>query len=375
MQTLRTGGRTLVWLVVVLLLFIGISYTVAPDAPEEFPDFVSDSPSPTGVKAFYTYMDNQTGTVNRWDHSPELLTGEDDNQLLIMVEPSFTPNTKEMEEYISFMESGNTILLLKTNPDGMFGIETVPAQSESGTVTNQNGNDHKADLNSTFRIDSNKDSNIVLRDDAGVIAAERDLGIGKLITAVSPEWITNGKILEQDHLELIFYLIQTGNERWEAIYFDEYLHESEHAPAITTLYPGWMLVLGFQVILLTIVWLMHQGKRFGPVIEPREETVRFSYERIRALAAWYQRGNRYIDSLRIQADYLKLRLQERWGIPYYKDWSDIKEHIERKMDTEQDMDTFFNGLTYVLRQDRISKKTYLSWAKQIDRLRKEVEEG
>ncbi|WP_245183525.1 DUF4350 domain-containing protein [Lentibacillus salicampi] len=374
MQTSKTGRRTLLWLVVVLLLFIGISYMFVPDTPEEYPGFVSESPSPTGVKAFYTYMDDQFGAVNRWDRSPEQLTEKGGNQLLMMIGPSFTPNSKEMDEYISFLESGNTILLMKENPDGMFGVETVPVQGdETGSITDQDGDGYQADLRSAFRIDPATHDNVLVYDNAGAIAVESTFGKGRLITSTAPEWMTNESILEQDHLELVLSLTQTTE--WDTVYFDEYMHGSGNAPAITTLYPDWLLVLAFQAILLTTLWLMFKGKRFGSVIKPREETVRFSDERIQALAAWYQRGNRYRDALRLQADYLKRLLQERWGIPYYKDWPDIHEQLERKTAAGPEMETFIDELANVLHQDHVSKKTYLSWSKRIDRLRKEVEEG
>ncbi|WP_010530895.1 DUF4350 domain-containing protein [Lentibacillus jeotgali] len=373
MHSRITSRRALIWLAAVLLLFIGISYIIAPDTPKEYPAFVSESPSPTGVKAFYTYMDNQTGAVNRWRHSPELLTGRGNNQLLIMVEPSFTPGTEEMEDYMAFMESGNTILLLKTNPDGMFGTETVPAQDASGDITDQNENVSTAEINSAFRLNPSNNDNILLKDEAGAIATKSTFENGALITAVAPEWMMNAKILEQDHLELILSFVHAGNTGWETVYFDEYLHRSNNAPSLTALYPYWILVLGFQAVLFAALWLWFQGKRFGPVKVPREETVRFSDERIQALAAWYQRSRQYRDSLQIQADYLKMLLQERWGIPYYKNWVDIQEQLDQKAEAGPDMKNDIDGLTNVLQKERIDKKTYMSWSKRINRLRKEVE--
>ena len=77
--------------------------------PKDYPAYVSDSPSPTGVKAFYTYLNKEMGSVNRWTHPPNLLPASDENQLLVMVEPSIIPDTEEMEAYIHFMKTGNTI--------------------------------------------------------------------------------------------------------------------------------------------------------------------------------------------------------------------------------------------------------------------------
>ncbi|GGJ94530.1 hypothetical protein GCM10007063_16280 [Lentibacillus kapialis] len=373
MQTRTTSKRSLIWLAAALLLFISINYAATPETPERYPAYVSDSPSPTGIKAFYTYMDNQTNAAERWHHPPDLLERQDNNRLLIMVEPSFIPATEEMQNYISFMESGNTILLLNTNPEGMFDIETLTGQENSGSVMGQEGNEYAADINSTFRLDTNNVDDVLLNDNVGAIAVEKTFEKGKLITAVAPEWITNENILEQDHLELILSLVRSQTE-WETIYIDEYIHSSKNAPSLTTVYPDWLLVIGFQAILFAVIWLWFKGKRFGPMVIPREETVRFSDERIQALAAWYQKNKLYIDSLQGQADYVRLLLQERWGISYHKDWSTIQEQLESKLVSDLDVKQFINGLLNVLHQRRISKKTYVSWSKKIDQLRKEVEE-
>ncbi|WP_100011751.1 DUF4350 domain-containing protein [Lentibacillus sediminis] len=372
MNTSKTGRRALPGLIAVLLLFIGISYIAAPEKLEEYPAFVSESPAPAGVKAFYTYLDRELAAVERWTQTPELLPEDDGGRTLVMVGPSFVPDSRGMMSYVSFMEAGNTILLLKTNPADMFGIETMSVQQPSSSVTDQNGNTYQADVQSMFRIDSQNEENVLLSDQAGVIAVEKDYGSGRLITAVTPEWLTNENILKNDHLELAFSLLPADQN---ALYFDEYVHGSGNAPALTTVYPQWMLVLALQAILLAIIWLWYHGKRFGPVVEPREASVRFSDERIQALAAWYLRGRRYRDALAIQVDYVKLLLQERWGIPYYKEWPEIADQLKRKTTLEGDMGQFLYDLSHVLNQENISKKTWKTWSKKIDKLREEVEEG
>lgn len=350
-----------------------------PKQPADYPDFVSNSPAPTGSKAFYTYLHNEKVPAKRWSHAPALLNKADEHQLLIMVEPSFTPNKETMNQYISFMEAGNTILLLKNNPDGMFGLETEPATAENGEgpIKDETEASYKAEKSSPFRIITDEKEADLLHDNDGSIAAKKSYHDGELITAVEPDWITNDKILEDDHLPLLFSILEEGNQHWDTIYFDEYIHGAENASSITALYPNWLLILGFQAVLFAIIGLWYQGKRFGPISVPREETIRFSNERIKALAAWYQRGKLYHDSLTKQASYIRLLMQEHWGIPYHKDWMDIGSPLKQKWQTLSgpEIDTFLRGLTAVLRKQRVSKQDYLLWSKKINKLQKEVEEG
>src|SRR5699024_8055442 len=102
--------------------------------------------------------------------------------------------------------------------------------------------------------------------------------------------------------------------------------------------------------LLTLFWLWYQGKRFGPLRQPREATVRFSNEKTSALAAWYQRGRRYQDSIVIQADYLKLLLQEKWGIPYQQGWQECNDMMIQK---ESELT---NEIIYRSEERRVGKK-------------------
>ncbi|MBY7141538.1 DUF4350 domain-containing protein [Virgibacillus sp. NKC19-3] len=368
----------LIWLAV-LLLFVGvISYFIAPDKPEEYPAFVSQSPSPTGVKAIYTSMNKEMDSVERWPFAPEHLPAQEEDQLLIMAEPFFIPDQGKMDDYISFMESGNSILLLKTNPDGMFGLNTTAVEEDTSNeiIHNSTGTDYQAVKSSSVRIEASTEDDVLLHDQAGAIAIKRAYGNGTLIAATAPDWMTNSRILDEDHIPLLQELMQEEKQNWNTIFFDEYMHETGHASSLTNLYPDWILVLGIQAILLTLMWLWLQGKRFGPIVEPREETARFSDERIRALASWYQKGHRYQDSLAIQADYVKQLLQERWGIPYHKNWADIKGELNQRWEKQpnEGVDVFLNGLIDVLHKAHVNKQEYLLWSKKLDRLQKEVED-
>ena len=328
------------------------------------------------MKALYTYVKNHNDSVNRWTHSPDRLPRHPENQMLVMIEPYFFPESEEMEAYKDFMEAGNTILLFKKNPKGMFGLSVDYTETDDeGILYDQEGTEYQAEATSTVRIQTNDQDSILLYDDAGTIALKRSFGDGQLIVSNSPDWMTNGKVLNEDHIPLILSLINEGNTT--QFLFDEYIHGVQGAAATLAFYPMWFLLLMLQGGLLSILWLWYRGKRFGPIFLPREETVRFSDEGMRALAAWYMRGRRYHDSLVIQADYVKLLLQERWRIPYRKEWQDLTGHFEQKwphMPTAE-IHSLLKGLKTILEKEKVSKQEYLLWSKKIDRMRKEVEEG
>ena len=367
-------GNKRLWIGFVILLalfFIG-SFFLQPSKPKEYPAYVSESPSPTGVKAFYTYLHREKD-VKRWSRSPDKLVSEED-QLLVMVEPVSMLDEDEKKAYIEFMETGNTILLFSKNPEDLFELDTelVPV-SNGEEILNQNKEEFNADF-PTYRLLPEVSDKELLYDVDGVIALKRNFGAGELIVATTPNWLQNGMIAKHDHIPLIIQLINEAAV--DKILFDEYIHKADEELSIYESYPLWFLLVLLQGGIFTILGLWYRGKRFGPIYTVREDTVRFSDEGIRALAAWYVRGANYHDSLVIQADYVKTLLQDRWHIPYQKEWIDMGDVLKKKWKQEdkQAIQPFLVRLTDVLNKKNISKQEYLLWSKRLDQLRIEVEE-
>lgn len=373
----------------VLLLFFVISYLgLASHQPQPYPPYVSHSPSPSGLKGIYTYLEEEYSiSVDRWSNEPQFLPqgGEEggEGHLLIMMEPSFVPTETEMTAYKEFMKSGHTIILVSDNPIGMFDLRvefTGPGELEDGSLSMETieGETYQGQFRSIVRIQQESGDLSILTDDLGAIAIKRAVGEGTLIVANSPDWFVNGVILEEDHLSLALTLVGEGiGDSTGTIYFDEYIHGG--APSLTTIYPMAFLILFVQGTVVAILWLWYRGKRFGPILKPREEFVRFSDESLRALGAWYLRtgGKGFHESLGIQIDYVKQLMQERWGVPMQKSWKERQDTLEQKWQQmpKQEIQPFVEGLVTVLRKEKISKQEYLLWSKKIDRLRKGVEEG
>lgn len=378
MQSSSAMKKSWLWIGLLLLLFLICSYFILSKQPKEFAPFDSESPSPNGIKGFYTYLDNESFDVDRWEQPSTLLPKTQGRQLLLMVEPYFMPDTEAMEDYISFMEKGNTILMMKTNPRGFFDLQTtyIELLFPETTVFDSHEKSHVADMYSTVRIDVSGDDEVLLSDFHGAIAVKRTYGEGALIVSLAPNWLMNGEILTKDHLPLILGLLQEEGMDYTNILFDEFNHGDTGSTSLDV-YQDWFLLLLFQGLIITCFLLWMLGKRFGPILHPREETVRFSDESIRALAAWHLKGNAYRDSLLTQADYVKYLMQDKWGVPFNKDWKDCAEILHRKWKTKDngEIDLFLQQLTTVLNKEKISKQEYLLWSKQLDTLRNEVEEG
>lgn len=377
MEQVKKQSRIWLWIALALFVFVGLGYILSGDQPKTYKSYLSKSPSPTGVKAFYTYLQEEKGEAERWYGQPRKLRNLEQNQTLIMVGPYFRFSEEDMLSYQNWMEQGNTILLLKNDPVGYFNTNIELAETPSGPlkVENKDGETFKAQLPVNKRLRLKGNDVELLSDEKGTVALKRSFGEGELIVSLQPEWVTNGNILEKDHTELALYLLNQTEA--SSILLDEYVHGQENLPTYLTVFPKSLLVFILQLAILTIFILWLKGKRFGPVYLPREAEVRFGDERLRALAAWYMRSDFYNESLSIQEQYVRQSVSDKWGVSIQHSWDDIFETIKPRLTKEQinKWSEWVRDLHKVRQTDKWSKKDYVIWSQKLDEIRKEVHEG
>lgn len=371
------GNRIWLWTALALLLFIGIGFLLSGEQPKTYNKFLSTSPSPTGMKAFYTYMQDEQADIDRWYGQPSKLPKASHKQGLIMVGPYFRYQEEEEQRYKGWMEQGNTILLMKQDPVGYFGtkIEYTEPSTEASKLKGKNGETYEAHVPGNIRLRLQNGDEELLSDDQGTVALKRSFGKGELIISLQPEWVTNGAILNQDHMELSLFLVNQTNA--SSLLVDEYGHGQDNLPTYLTVYPQELLVFMLQLAILTILAIWIRGKRFGPVYLPREAEVRFGDERLRALAAWYMRSDFFNESLSIQEQYVRYAVSERWGVSIKHSWKEIFEVIQSRLTEDQvtKWKEWVPQLQHVRQNERWSKKEYVTWSQKLDHIRKEVQEG
>lgn len=373
------------WLILFMavFLFIALGLFLLPQPLKNYPAFVADSPSPSGIKAIYTLLNEHTDRVGIWKkdarHAPFL----DKNQLMIMVEPYFTFDPEEEKQWIEWMKEGNHIWLFTTKPNDFFDnkITRWSATGKKDPVVRSLTGYHEltgvyqAEIETEIRLVSkNHDDTIWLRDSYGVIALTRSYGEGQLTVAVTPGWFTNEAVLRQeDHLKLLLALLEQTDP--DMIWFNDYIHGYSERSTLFEVYPQWLLVLFVQVILILLLWLWMKGKRFGPVERPREWTVRFGSDRIRAMAAWYERGGFYKEALAIQEEYLRRLVQQRWGIAANMSRDEWLEAVLNRLSPEQQKiwKQHIDDLIGLMKKNHISHKMFLQGSKQFDVLLKQVD--
>jgi hypothetical protein len=369
--------RSRILISLAVCLFLGLGTLLRPQAPTQYPKYLAESPSPSGIKAFYTLLKNNSTQVGIWKKPAQALPSTASGQLMILVEPSTPLTSNEINQWTKWMEAGNHLLLVAENPQGAFNLRTAPAgdPDRSGTVVGSEKwkETYQATIETDLRLVPESNDKMLLQDQLGVVALSRAYGEGELMVLLAPEWLTNGVIAQKDHLQLLLLLISRADPK--VIWFNDFIHGSNNLPAVLGVYPEWFLVLLAQLALGLLLWLWYKGKRFGPIRTPREWVVRFGDERIRAIASWYERGKFYQESLAIQVEFLRQAVAERWGIPTNLQGQEFITAALQRIPPDQQQRWLKNwqGLTAAYAH-KISQQAYLKWSKLLDEMQKEVEQ-
>jgi len=365
----------------IILLFLGLfsiliigSYYLAEPQLEQYPPYRVQSPAPDGTKAFYQSLVELDYPVEIFsEHSNQLEA--DRKTLLFLFNPPVMIDRSVAQGYQDFVDAGGTIFYLTTGPAELFDRNLIPLSSieEEGEVF-IGDQSYQVKLDTRFRIQTEGDDRALVYDDYGVIVARQLYPSGEVIHFLEPAWFSNQAILEVDHLDLIREVIDL--DAYDRILFDSYHYLDRTSLSVLDVMPKPILTFGLIVLIVAILVLWMQGKRFGPALDLREQTVRFGDERIRALANWQIKGRNYRTSLEVQVDYLKQTIFERTGTPVTASWIEYQTVLARLLENSRQtsIDQFIDQLAKLLESEQVNQQEFLAWTKRIDKIRREVEE-
>lgn len=363
-----------------IILFLGLftvlivaSYYLAEPGLKEYPAYRVNSPAKDGTKAFYQSLDELDIPVTMFQaHSNQLEASQ--STALILFNPPELMTSDLIEGYQQFINQGGTVYLFTDQLTDVLGINPIPVYpvEEEGEVR-VDDQLYQGLLTSRLRLSKEEADRILIEDDHGVIGLERLSGAGKIIQFVEPNWFSNQHILEYDHLHIMTEIIDFS--AYNQLFFESYHYLDETSLTVLDVMPNPLIIFAIVIVVVSILIIWMQGKRFGPALSLREQTVRFGDERIRALANWQIRGRNFQAALNVEVDYLKYLIFDRMGIPITASSSDYKQGLQRlltHLDSES-IGRFIDQLEAVLDSEHVTKKEFLAWTKRIDQIRREVE--
>lgn len=333
---MRRLNKLHVGLAVSILLFLIAGYVILKPNAEDEPPFLSFSADIDGVKAWRELLEGRTGRVKEWRLGWSELPGTA-KQALVAVQPGAI-SKEDIDDVLNWVKQGNDLIVLDQQPfewSSYFPIapanettnkadstaekkanptEPPLGEDQAETIIRQ-GDEGPAPwtgvVQTAFRLKPVKEQKVLLSDGQGVLASRTAVGSGHITMVLTPEWITNERILKHSHFELLWPLFA---EPWSTVWIDETHHGYGTTRGLPAVYPAWLKLAAMQLGLALLAWLWLRGKRFGPVYTPRAWTVRRGDETLLAVAGWYERLGCRDEALAHQQLHLRQLLLERWGL-------------------------------------------------------------
>jgi Domain of unknown function (DUF4350) len=298
---------------VLFMLILFISPKSAKTAGSTF------NKAPDGYGAWYAFMAQQAIPIERWQRPLEELFETDKKgkagvpTTLLQVQPQLTSEFLTLETE-NWLKQGNTLVQLGTtapvtgatfmtrleSPQGQVKVETTrrllpkPQQKDDRTkLIIDNGLASAVEL---AVAPSAAQPERLLGDRFGAVVWQRSVGKGKVIYATTPHLGANAYQDEPGNYAFLAQLVrQTGN----VIKVDEYLHGYKDAKTVASeVAKSWvdylaktpLLPIGLQALMMLLVVIWAQNRRFGPPQTIAPPKIDNSEAYIQALAGVLQKA-------------------------------------------------------------------------------------
>jgi Domain of unknown function (DUF4350) len=279
--------------VVAIVLFTVVSATGGdPRQPGS-----SYSIAPNGYGAWYQMMVDRGVQIDRskQDFSQFVENSANDTGTTLLQVNSKIEELLIDTEQQEWVKQGNTLAILGVAaPAWGIPFESDLASPE-GKVRIETTRRFRAER--AFGLASDTPTTDILRDTAGNVITQFNLGKGRIIVATTPHLAANAYQDFRPNYELLAKLVTADRQR---IVVDEYIHgyrdrkstaksKTGDVFAYLTRTPWIIVLLNLVLGLLVLIW--QQNRRFGKIIIPKQPEIENSEAYIRALGGVLQQAN------------------------------------------------------------------------------------
>ena len=294
-RLLLIAGGALALLLCAVVLLTPVAGENAGSVPSSY------SSGPGGSRAAYLLLQEIGLLVERWEDSPAGLPREPSAAVLILADPTSTPNTTERTDLRRFVEEGGTILITGSRasdffPEARLLQEPFAAPTRSFSSIFPGRFTRGADvivLRPAALWEGNAGPQVALYGDPEHPAAVSwRVGNGRVLWWAGPEPLTNAGISQEGNLNLLLNAVRgtpNGPAPPQKIYWDEYFHgERRSLWAYMARTP---IVWGIaQLAVLGVAIFFTFSRRAGPVVRGPATSRLWPLEFVDTLGALYERA-------------------------------------------------------------------------------------
>lgn len=290
---------------------------------------------PDGYGAWYAFMEKQGTPLERWKRPLKELFSQSQQATVLQIydgaalesldtvtESLADPRTED--KLTDWIKRGNTLVVMGLGtPVSRLLLSTPVTRAEFSTLQNSPEGKVKIDTARRSRLDpKQKDDKeeALLSDRFGAIVWQQSLGKGRIIFAVTPHLGANAY---QDEAGNFPFLAKIVTHKGDRLLVDEYLHGYKDRDVVTReAAQDWMgylaktplLPVFVQGLILLILFVWAENRRFGPVQMVKPPAIDNSQSYIQALAGVLQKAQSHGFVVDVVGKEEQLQLQRKLGL-------------------------------------------------------------
>jgi hypothetical protein len=259
------------------------------------------SRTPSGYGAWYTYMQDQGITVQRWQKPLDQLSPPAEPMTLLRISADPSERLLSDPALSQWLKAGNRLVYL--------GVKAPATQAPFRRVLSHDAG--SVVIETRRRWSSPTDS--LLGDQYGAVIQREMVGRGEVIWVVTPYLAANAYQDFPGNFQLLAKLVQAPGK---VIWVDEYLHGYKDAETLAQevgetvwayLQNTPLIFLFLQGLVILVIGLWAGNQRFGPALNPQPPRLNNNLAYIEALATVLEKA----ESTDFVARHLQLKALDR----------------------------------------------------------------
>jgi Domain of unknown function (DUF4350) len=390
------------WIVGAIILgtIIFLTLAMAPGAKNSAGSTFGRGPD--GYGAWYAFMEKRGTPLERWKRPLKELFNQTqlnqtqpttvlqiyDGKALESLEtvPTSLIDSKE-EKIAAWIKRGNTLVVLGLDkPVSRLLLDIPVTRAEFSTRQDSPEGPVKIETTHRFQLDpqqeDNRDKEALLSDRFGAMVWQQTLGKGRVVFAVTPHLGANAYQDEAGNFPFLAKLVSHKGDSSAPkvrLVVDEYLHGYKDRDVVThEAAQDWLgylaktplLPIFVQGLILLLLFIWAENRRFGPVQIVKPPTVDNSQSYIQALAGVLQKAQSHGFVIDVVGKEEQLQLQRKLGLDSKLDSEAlIKTWIEQ---IGHPADALRQVLNIQSQKQPISDADFINWLEQLQTVRNQT---
>jgi hypothetical protein len=398
------------WIVGAIILgtLVFLTLSMAPGAKNSAGSTFGRGPD--GYGAWYAFMEERGTPLERWKRpltelfsqsQPANKSGQSVALLQVYDGPALEsldtlteslneslndPPKKKEEGIAAWIKQGNTLVVLGLDTPVSRLLLSVPVtRAEFSTRQDSPEGPVKIETTRRFQLDPKQKDNrdeALLSDRFGAMVWQQSFGKGRIVFAVTPHLGANAYQDEAGNFPFLAKILSHGDDSSAPrvrILVDEYLHGYKDRDVVTReVAQDWLgylaktplLPIFVQGLILLLLFVWTENRRFGPVQLVKPPTVDNSQSYIQALAGVLQKAQSHGFVVDVVGKEEQLQLQRKLGLDSTLDSEALIETwIEQ---TRHPVDALRQVLNIQSQKQPISDADFLNWLEHLQTVRNQT---